>query len=330
VLATDAAPAYYFYEQQFNDRGKKKTRRGFFAALKVENPHGGEIKPHERTLAKPKEDRLKLLRTVKANLSPIFGLFNDSGKTVVNLSRKIALRQPDETAKDREGTLHRLWKIDDAATVKAVTKALADRQVFIADGHHRYETAWNYLQERRKKDKKYSPDAEYNYVLCFLCPMEDPGLSVWPTHRVVEAPADLEERIAEYFDVLPESAFKKLAGKLPQPLLLSSNGTRRTLVVKNRSILKKAMPDKCAAYQDLGVSILHSLLLAGVPADQITYVKDEQEAYRLAKERRCLAAIVPATPVDAVKKIASAAQTMPQKSTYFFPKVGSGMVVHSL
>ncbi len=330
VLFKDDEPGFYFYEQGFLDHGERKVRRGFFAALKLENPQKGDVKPHEKTLAKPKEDRLKLLRSVKTNVSPIFGLFHDKKKQIVNLSKRVAALEPLAGAKDREGVSHKLWKVSDSTSVGMITKALALQQIFIADGHHRYETAWNYSQERRKKDKKYSPKAEYNYVMIFLCPMSDPGLSIWPTHRVVEAPVNLDQRIAEYFDVLPADRFEKLESKSPQPLLLSYKGKRCTLVVKNKNILPKMMPEKCKAYRDLGVSILHSLLLQDVPADKITYVKDREEAYKLAKQRGHCAVIVPPTPIEAVQEIALAGQTMPQKSTYFYPKVATGLVLHSL
>ena len=119
------------------------TRRGFFAALKLENPHSakGSVKPHEKTLAKPKADRLKLLKAVKANVSPIFGLFDDGKKNIVELCRKIAKRRPEATARDKEGTFHKLWVVDDEEMIENIEKSLANKKIFIADGHHRYETA---------------------------------------------------------------------------------------------------------------------------------------------------------------------------------------------
>ncbi|MGA2091084.1 MAG: DUF1015 domain-containing protein [Endomicrobiales bacterium] len=329
VLCQDSNPALYFYEQTFNDHGHKKVRRGFFSALQLENPQGGAVKPHERTLAKPKEDRLKLLRSVQANLSPIFGLFSDKKMTVVKLCAQLAKTKCDVHAKDDEGTLHKVWKVEDPAMIDAVAKVLAQQKVFIADGHHRYETAWNYLQEKKKKDKKYSKVLAYNNVMIFMCPMEDKGLSIWPTHRVVKPPVELESRIEKYFTVMPHNAFMKLSHCSPQPLLVYLDGTFRTLVVKNKSTLKTMMPGKCAAYQQLGVSILHALLLGDVAPESITYVKDDKDAVALARTRSCMAVIVPSTPIDAVKDIALAGQTMPQKSTYFYPKVASGIVVHA-
>lgn len=328
VLAQDTAPSLYFYEQVFNDHGKKMVRRGFFAALHLENPHGGAVKPHERTLAKPKEDRLKLIRSVQANLSPIFGLFHDRNKVVVTLCARLAKTKYTARATDAEGTVHRVWAVDDPTLIARVQKVLAPQQVFIADGHHRYETAWNYLQEQKKKDKKYSATSPYNNVMIFLCPMEDKGLSIWPTHRVVEPPADLERRIEQYFTVLPQSAFKKAAPQLPQPLLVYIDGKFRTLAIKDKKVLGKMMPGKCPAYQRLGVSILHAILLSDIAPEKFTYVKDEKEAVAVARARSCMAIMVPSTPMEAIRDIALANQTMPQKSTYFFPKVASGIVVH--
>ncbi|MDD5021813.1 MAG: DUF1015 domain-containing protein [Endomicrobiaceae bacterium] len=329
-LIQDEKPALYFYEQTFKDHGKKMIRRGFFSALKLENPHGGAVKAHEKTLAKPKADRLSLLKAVKANLSPIFLLFNDDKKKIVSLCKNIAKTKPSATATDKEGTYHKLWVINDEKIIADVTKTLAFKKTFIADGHHRYETAWNYLQDMKKKDKKFSDKKEYGYVLAYLCPMEDSGISIWPTHRVINAPANIEENIEKYFDILPQSAFNKMQKAKIQPVMIFKDGKYRTLTVKNPALLKKAMPDRCQAYRNLGVSILHSILIPHVPADQYVYVKSEKEAVSLAKKTKKIAILVPATPVEAIKEIALNNETMPQKSTYFFPKLASGIIVHSV
>jgi uncharacterized protein (DUF1015 family) len=337
IMREDGIPSFYLYEQAFNDHGKKAVRTGFFASLKLENPHTGAVKPHEKTLAKPKADRLSLLRSVKANLSPIFGLFGDKKAVFAAVSSKVKRSAPDSTAKDNEGTVHKLWRIEDVASCKALMKLLAGQNVFIADGHHRYETAWNYSQEMAKKTGK-QPDAEYNYVMTFLCPMQDKGLVIWPTHRVAALPAGLEANIEKNFNVLPGKAFDGLARRSlgaggaagMQPLKIVINGKASTLTVKNKNIVIKAMPDKCRAYQELGVSILHSLLFANVDPASITYVKDEKEAVALAKKTCRIAVIVPPTPMKAIEDIALAGQVMPQKSTYFFPKVATGIVLHKV
>jgi uncharacterized protein (DUF1015 family) len=329
ALARDAKPAYYFYEQLFEDHGMKMTRRGFFAALKLENPHSskGAVKPHEKTLAKPKADRLSLLKAVKANVSPIFGLYDDDKKITVEICRKIAKRKPSATAKDKDGVFHKLWVVEDEETLKIMTKFLSGKKMFIADGHHRYETAWNYSQIRKEKDKKYSSDKDYNYVLTYLCPMEDPGISIWPTHRVIAEPDCLEENIEKYFDVRPSQDFAKLSKKEIQPIMVFKDGKFRTLTVKKESVLKKAMPDKCKEYRNLAVSALHNVLIPNVDAAEYVYVKDDKEAVVMAKKTGKIALIVPATPIKSLKAISLNNEMMPQKSTYFYPKLASGIVI---
>jgi len=308
------------------------TRRGFFAALKLENPHSakGAVKPHEKTLAKPKADRLSLLKAVKANISPIFGLYGDDKGITVDICRKISKRKPSASAKDKEGTFHKLWVVDDEDIIKSMSKFVSSKKMFIADGHHRYETAWNYSQEKKEKDKKYSPGKEYNYVLTYLCPMEDPGISIWPTHRVIAEPKDLEENIEKYFDVKSSKDFAKLSKKDVQPILLFKDGKYRTLVIKKESILKKAMPDKCKEYRNLAVSALHNVLIPRVDASEYVYVKDDKEAVVLAKKTNKIALIVPATPIESLKAISLNNEMMPQKSTYFYPKLASGIVIRTV
>ena len=329
ALIKDSKPAFYFYEQTFKDHGVKMTRRGFFAALKLDNPHSGKgsVKPHEKTLAGPKADRLKLLKAVKSNISPIFGLFDDGKKEIVNLCKKIAKRAPSATATDKEGTFHKIWVVADTDILSKVQKYLASKKMFIADGHHRYETAWNYSQERKKKDKKYSAVKDYNFVLTYLCPMEDPGISIWPTHRVIAEPKDFEKNIETYFDVRPAKDFAKLSKKEIQPMLVYKGGKLRTLTIKKEATLKKAMSDKGKAYRNLAVSALHYVLMPKIDASEFVYVKNDKEAIALAKKTGKIAIIVPATPVSSLKAISLNNEMMPQKSTYFYPKLASGIVI---
>lgn len=330
VLIQESKPALYFYEQTFIDHDKKMIRRGFFAALKIENPHGGAVKAHEKTLSKPKADRLSLLKAVKANLSPIFLLFNDDNKKMINLCKKISKKKPVSVATDKEKTAHKLWVIDDEKIIKEVESSLKNKKTFIADGHHRYETSWNYLQHMKARDKNFSNKSNYGYVLAYLCPMEDSGISIWPTHRVVQAPSNIEENIEKYFNVLPQKDFAKLQKEKIQPILLFKDGKYRTLVIKNEALLKKAMPKNCKAFRNLGVSILHNILIPHkqVTADKYVYITDEKEAISLAKKTNKIAILVPATPVETIKEIALNNENMPQKSTYFFPKLASGIVIH--
>ncbi|MDR3195374.1 MAG: DUF1015 domain-containing protein [Endomicrobium sp.] len=332
VLVRDAAPAFYFYEQVFDDHGIKMTRRGFFAALKLENPHSekGSIKPHEKTLSKPKADRLSLLKVTKANISPIFGLFDDEHRVVVDICKRIVRRNPSAVAKDKDGVFHKLWTVDDEDIIKTLEKCLSNKKIFIADGHHRYETAWSYSQERKEKDKHYSQHSEYNYVMSYLCPIEDLGISIWPTHRVIEAPDDLETNIEKYFDLHLAKDFQKLSKKEIQPIMIFKNGKYRVLTIKKEDFLKKAMPGKSKAYRNLAVSALHHVLMPDIGASEFIYVKDDKEAVLLAKKTGKMAIIVPSTPIQSLKAVSLSNETMPQKSTYFYPKLASGIVIASV
>ena len=326
VLKKDEKESYYIYEQKFSAYGKKKARRGIFVALKVERPGKGSVKPHEKTLSKPKADRLSLLRSVRANLSPIFGIFNDNKKFVVNLTKKTSLRNCDHKAKDKDGIEHKLWVLNDKEPVNKLSRYFKDKKIFIADGHHRYETSWNYLSSLKGKIPK-----EANYILMFICPIEDPGLVVFPTHRVVKPRGnDIERRISENFNILNKGAFEKLSNKMPQPIQVYYKGKYRTLVLKNKAVLNKVMPGKPKAFQELGVSILHSVVLSDYSPENITYVKDSSKTTKIADSKNGYAFIVHSTPVESVKKIALAGEVMPQKSTYFYPKVVSGMVIHEV
>ncbi|MDR2772045.1 MAG: DUF1015 domain-containing protein [Elusimicrobiota bacterium] len=333
ILKQDDEPGLYVYEQVFNDHGIKMTRRGFFAALKLENPHAGKgaVKPHEKTLDKPKADRLSLLKAVKANISPIFGLFDDEKLYVVNLLKKISSkRKPAAAAVDEDGVFHKLWTISDQEIIGDIKKYVDNKKMFIADGHHRYETAWNYSQLKKEKDKNYSADKEYNYVLAFLCPIEDPGISIWPTHRVIEKPQDLEANIEKFFDIYPAKDFSKLSKKDIQPISLYMDKKQTVLTIKKEDILKKVMKNKGKAYRNLAVSILHYILMPKIDASDFEYVKDEKEAVILAVKTNRIALIVPSTPVQSLKTICLSNEMMPQKSTYFYPKLASGIVIKNI
>jgi uncharacterized protein (DUF1015 family) len=332
VLVRVDKPALYFYEQIFEEVGIKMTRRGLFAALKLDDPNSkrSSVKSHEKTLLKPKIDRLKLLKATKANISPIFGLFDDERQEVMDICNKIAKRTPEMTARDGEGTFHKLWIAIDKETIEVVKKCLSSKKIFVADGHHRYETAWDYSQKRKEKDKFYGPEIGYNYVLAYLCPMGDPGISIWPTHRVLEAPVNLESNIEKYFDVHFTKDFQKFSKREVQPIMIFKDGKYRILTVKKESFLKKAMPDKCKVYRSLAVSVLHYLLVPNVVASDFTYVKNDKEAVLIAKKTNKIAIIVPAVPIEHLKNISLNNEVLPQKSTYFHPKLASGMVIRTV
>jgi uncharacterized protein (DUF1015 family) len=182
-------PAFYVLEQIFKVNGRQYARKGFFCELEVEKPGEGSVLRHELTLAGPKLDRLNLIRTLRLNTSPIFGLFKDSRKKVKKIFDRLAKQTPDHAFKDTDGVLHKLWFCKDPSDIENIQKAAASAPVAIADGHHRYETAWNYWQEAK--------DPASRSTLFFLCPMDDPGLVIFATHRIVRksVPLTMNEMI---------------------------------------------------------------------------------------------------------------------------------------
>jgi uncharacterized protein (DUF1015 family) len=181
TVREDSIPAFYIYEQVFKVKGRKFSRRGFFCELKVEEPGKGSVLRHELTLAGPKLERLNLIRALRINTSPIFGLLADPKKSVRNAIIKIRRQKPLAEIKDHEGVTHRLWSCTDDPATLAIRQAARANPVLIADGHHRYETSWNYFQEMKSAEGENGPSSR---MLFFICPLEDPGLVVLPTHRV--------------------------------------------------------------------------------------------------------------------------------------------------
>src|SRR5262245_37992105 len=206
ILAQDSARALYVYHQEFEVERQRYTRRGFLARVRLERFGEGKIYPHEETLAGPKADRLKLLQATAMNLSPVFGLFPDeAGEVQAVFDRAVGRTLPLE-ATDHLGVVHRLWPVSDQRAVSAVTGLMGPKPIFIADGHHRYETAVRYLDQRREAGEVRDAESAANFVLMMLVSMNDPGLAILPTHRLVSGipslTADqLRSRLRDHFQV---------------------------------------------------------------------------------------------------------------------------------
>lgn len=334
-LATDGEPAFIVYAQRFDVQGRSNERWGLLSALELQPFSAGIVLPHERTLAGPKADRLKLIRACRTNLSPIFGLVD----APLELASLVEGQEPLAEFTDRAAITHRLWRITDAATVDRLVQRVASEQVFIADGHHRYEISLAYRDERRAAATDTSKPHAYDFVLCYLCSTRDPGLVVLPTHRLLkDAPAhdELLARLRETCRVTEVPNGAALLEKLEHP---SAKGELRVGIVRrghDRAWLVEAT-DKTplgslpAELRALEVSFLHEAVLPGIPADRFTYTHDDREALDAVNGGDAdLAVLLPPPRVSDVLVISRAAQTMPQKSTYFHPKVLTGLAFHGL
>ena len=320
ILVPDPEPAVYLYSQQFTlPDGSSKRRDGLICRLRLEDFSRGLVRPHERTLPGPKADRLAILRATGANLSAIFGLYARAGEPVRELVGGDRLGAP---AIDVNGW-HRLWVVTDPEVIRRVEAALAEETIIIADGHHRYETALAYRDEQRG-----NPAAEY--VLAYLANMAEEGVVILPTHRLVRGalPVDaptLERRLGEAFAVEPLAAGRRrAAGEIDCVL------PDRRLRLRARPAAAARLAHLPAAVRQLDVALLHGAILEpllGVGAEALDFTHDDDEAVDAVRAGRAGAAFLLNGPTMAeVRSVCFAGEVMPEKSTYFFPKIATGLV----
>jgi uncharacterized protein (DUF1015 family) len=343
VIVQDEEGAIWPLEQDYTGPdGQPRTRRGFLARVRVDDYGPGKIRPHERTHPGPKEDRLRLTRATKANLSPIFSLFSDPDHKAWNaLSRAIDF-QPLATTTDVDGTVNRLWRVSDPETIKAVQEAASEAELLIADGHHRYETARVYAEE-------IGGEGEHRYVLMCLVALQDPGLTVFPTHRLIGGLSEAEraqlwETIERYFDVSELGS----AEQLPPPendrvelgFMTAADKRPYRLTLKDYAAVDAALQGRSEPYRRLDTAVTEALLLKGALGktdeqidhfDGLSYARDDAEAIDAVMSGEYDAALFMApTPVKRVQDVAASGESMPPKSTYFFPKVPTGLLFNPL
>jgi uncharacterized protein (DUF1015 family) len=326
VLARDGRDSFYLHYHGFEVAGRRMMRRGIFGALRLYPQSDGIVLPHELTFPKAKAERLELLRATRANTSPVFGMFADDDGLTGWLGRAAAgeraLRGEAASGPAAEATIgterHALERIEDTATVERITSALRDKRVYIADGHHRYETALNYLVEHAG----VGPKASERYTLAFLCALDDPGLRIFATHRIVRGAADaLEAAIARSFDT--GEIDRGALGDIQPGIVIVRDGKFRALALRSTTDLS-ALP---AAWRTLPVAIAEEFLVkpARDAGADIAYEHDTERAIA-AGTAILLRAVDPPT----LRRIADAGERLPQKTTYFYPKVPAGLVVRTL
>jgi uncharacterized protein (DUF1015 family) len=347
ILQNDASDSIYVYSMEFDVSGEKKSVTGFVCLVKLEEFSKGIILPHEETLSKAKTDRFNLMKATNCNFSQIYSLFNDECGGVSSLLSKAQENAPTSEFTDRDGVKHKLWSVTDSAAIQKISALMADKKVYIADGHHRYETALNYRNylegERGTAD----------YVPMTLVNMENPGLVVFPTHRIVR---DLE--IYEHSEILTKCEHyfgitQNLTREQSEQALLaaynsgekafvlySDDGNYNLLKLKNPAVMQEFMPEASEALRGLDVSVLHTLILERIfgidkenMANQInlTYTKKADEAIAAvdSKTANCCFLLNP-TRVEEISGVAAAGEKMPQKSTYFYPKLTTGLVMNQI
>ena len=365
ILIKDAFPSIYVYSQEYHlgetEGFEKKRRLGFIALSKLEDFGEGKIHPHENTLAKPKEDRLKLMQHCNANFSSIFGLFSDPSKRIDSVLKDYMRHSPLYDMVDDAGMRHTLWAIRDNRAIKIITSVMSDKQIFIADGHHRYETAINYRNEMRGKLPNFSGEELYNYVMMYFTNTNSEGLSILPIHRLVSNLSDFDkkkivEKAGEFFNIeklsFNESDEKTVKQKLFSDIkergekehifgMYLGNDEYLLLTLKDEDVLDRLITNsRHPSWKKLDVTILHTLLIEKVLgvseknlAEQknITYTISEDEAIKDVKAGKYqIALFLNPTKIEEVKDVATAGEKMPQKSTFFYPKLITGLVMNKL
>ena len=352
VLIHEDKPAVYIYEEEFNAYNKRRSIKGIIARVKIEEFSRGVILPHEFTLSKAKTDRFNLMKATNCNFSQIYALYMDEEHTTLNTIDELSNCAPDCKFTDDDRITHKLWIVTDEEVISKLVNDFTDRRLYIADGHHRYETALNYRDYCRKNGISKEGDPQ-DYQMIYLVDMEHPGLVVFPTHRMVRDLKKFDKNnilsaCEEYFEITKFKNVSNLNSELAKQYKLGKKafgfyvgrGEWYLLVLKDINVMAKALPELSAASQQLDVSVLHTLILEKVMgidkenmANQInlTYTKFFEEAVmKVDKGEFQCSFILNPTRVTEIRDVAAAGEKMPQKSTYFYPKMITGMVMNDL
>ncbi|HEY7624016.1 MAG TPA: DUF1015 domain-containing protein [Candidatus Limnocylindria bacterium] len=321
VLKQDAAPAIYVHDHEFSIGRVRVRRRGIHCALRLHQPEEGVVMPHELTFPKAKADRLSLLRATRANTSAIFCLFADlRGAVAGAIAKRVESTKPlaEATVGDDR---HRVWAVGERMAVADIRAALSERRVYIADGHHRYETALAYLAERGT----LPDDSPVRYVLAYLCAADDPGLRIFATHRLVRGDGVLDRAIDRYFVRVPTNA-RAIADLVPG-IVVARDGRYEQLTLRPDADLSAVRP----AWRELPVAQAEELLLREVRESgaDVAYEHDTDAALA-ASEQGATAVLLQAVDPETLRRVADAGERLPQKTTYFYPKVPAGLVIRAL
>ncbi len=350
ALVRDGEPALWAHTQDYTGPdGRRRTRRGFFCRVLIEEYGPGRVRPHERTHPGPKEDRLRLTRATRANISPIFSLYSDPGQAAWRALAPATEAPPWGEVTDPDGTVHRLWRVADPAAIAAVQEATREAELLIADGHHRYETMQAYAREIEDAEGESQPPGDHRYILMCLVALEDPGLTVFPTHRLVRGldagrRQALRAALERDFDI-SEVAVEQIApapgrGPLELGFIDSESGRPLRLRLKDQAIADAALAGHAAAYRQLDTGVLEALVLKGALGlsdedishfNGLFYARDTEEALAMVASGEYDAAfLMRPTPVEQVREVAAAGENMPPKSTFFFPKLLTGLLLNPL
>lgn len=332
TLLRERQPVLYLYHQRFEHAGRSHTRRMIVARVRLQPFSNGSVLPHEQTFGGPKEDRLALMKATKCQLSPIFGLYTDSDDLIGSALSSAASTTPDATG-TLDGVENRLWIVTDARVTGAVVSAMADKRIYIADGHHRYGTALLYRDfVAGESGGSLSDDHPANFVMFVLASMEDPGCLILPYNRAlgrIDVQTVLDAWSAGTEPVAGDEADLRVFD--------GQTGTETALRFTNREVLATLEPSQCQAWHELDYAYLHRYLIdelltakLGGNEPTIRYLKSAQEAIKSARDESGVALLTRATPMAQLRAVSEGGGLMPPKSTYFHPKLATGLTLNPL
>ncbi|MDO8682141.1 MAG: DUF1015 domain-containing protein [Armatimonadota bacterium] len=345
VLEMDETPAVYVYEQKYKKAGRTFVIRGFTVLVRIEDYANGVILPHENTLAKPKSDLIKLIRTTQANYDSIYGLYPDPDQEITPMLDNCAAGTPAAEAIDKDSVHHRLWIVKDKRRIAQVAGFLADKEIVIADGHHRYETSLAYRDEMRALDTSANGDKPYDYVLMTIVNVYGKDVTIFPTHRMVgNLPKDMASGLLSMLSSLfnvESVAYNNVTGAMAKRggksigLITDEDAHLLTLRAEPQTLI-----DKPRALCELDLTILHNLILEDtLEIDEyclkneinLAYTRDEEEAKaRVRSGEFQMAFLLNPIKVESVLEVARVGEKMPQKATYFYPKLISGLALRKM
>ncbi len=355
VLVYEDSPAFYIYEQMFtlgDDESPSHSLKGIISLVQLEEFAKKIIMPHSETVSGANRDRLKLMEATGANMSQIYALYMDPDQAIADIISECSDSDPDISFTSKDNVIQNIWIIKDPATRNVISKKFENKQLFIADGHHRYETALAYRRDRRQKDGSEPGTKPYDYTMMMLASMDDSGLFLFPTHRLIKNVQNFSEQmtISMLTDNFNASKIYFTEGDYAEIIMAKLNDTvdeRRlafytgedyyyTLDIKDIHMMDDIVEDKSDTYRHLDVTILHRLILEKYfdidesrEDECLMYTKDAKEAVERVKsgEFQC-AFMLNATKISEIKDIALANEKMPKKSTYFWPKLVTGIIIY--
>ena len=341
VMVQDSEPAIYVYRQEYTIMGQKHNRLGFVAAMALEDEGDSRVRPHEKTHDHHASDRLELTKALDANLSPIFVCYSDTHRKVEKIyTQQLSGQEPLFDVTGTDGVRNKVWRVTDKAEIEDINRSLTGQQLFIADGHHRYRVAQEYRQLcKEKAGENYDPDAAYNYVMTYFTNLDSRDLQIFPMHRIVP-------KISKSLDFL-EDIFRidRISSKEELPILLAKAGLNehafalytkegmKLLRLKNKLMIEERIKEGSVDFKHLDATILKNFVFdqLGIEPKDIIYTKDQEECFQMVDEGKADASfIMNAVRIQQLKAIALNGERMPQKTTYFFPKVMSGLTVYKM